>query len=149
MKAAIFRQPHTPLTIEEVPVPSIRAGEVLVRVIACGVCHTDLHYIDHGVSTFQKAPIILGHECSGIVERAGAEVTQWKEGDRVLLPAVVSCGSCRMCRLGRENICERMVMFGNNVNGAYAEFVAAPAKDIFRLPEEIPLVEGCIIADAV
>src|SRR3989304_4916208 len=132
MKAAIFREPQKPLVVEEVPTPSIPADEVLIRVVACGVCHTDLHYIDHGVPTFKKPPMILGHECSGIVEKVGAEVSQWKQGDRVLLPAVVSCGSCRMCRLGRENICERMVMFGNHVDGAYAEFIAAPSKDIFR-----------------
>jgi 6-hydroxycyclohex-1-ene-1-carbonyl-CoA dehydrogenase len=149
MKAAIFQESGKPLTIEDVPVPAIGAEEVLIRVIACGVCHTDLHYIDHGVATFKKPPLILGHECSGIVEKIGDRVSQWKSGDRVLLPAVVSCGSCRTCRLGRENICERMIMFGNHVDGGYAEFVAAPAKDIFRLPEEIPLVEGSIIADAL
>jgi len=149
MKAAIFSEPHQPLTIQEVPEPSIGANEVLVRVIACGVCHTDLHYIDHGVPTFKKPPLILGHECSGLIHKVGAEVSQWKQGDRVLLPAVVTCGTCRMCRLGHENICQRMVMFGNNVDGAYAEFIAAPAKDIFALPEEIPLVDGCIIADAI
>ncbi len=149
MKAAIFRELRKPLVVQDVPVPAIRSEEVLVRVVACGVCHTDLHYIDHGVATFMKPPLILGHECSGIVEKVGADVSQWKQGDRVLLPAVVSCGSCRMCRLGRENICEHMVMFGNHVNGAYAEFVTAPAKDIFRLPPEIPLVEGSIIADAI
>jgi 6-hydroxycyclohex-1-ene-1-carbonyl-CoA dehydrogenase len=132
-----------------VPIPSIGPAEVLVRVIACGVCHTDLHYIDHGVPTFKKPPMILGHECSGIIHDVGADVTNWKAGDRVLLPAVVSCGMCRMCRLGHENICQKMVMFGNNVDGAYAEFIAAPAKDIFALPEEIPLVDGCIIADAI
>lgn len=149
MKAAIFREPNKPLVVEEVPIPAIGPEEVLVRVIACGVCHTDLHYIDHGVATFKKPPIILGHECSGIVDKVGDSVSQWKRGDRVLLPAVVSCGSCRMCRLGRENICERMIMFGNHVDGAYAEFVAAPAKDLFRLPDEIPLAEGSIIADAL
>lgn len=149
MKAAIFREPKKPLSVEEVPIPSIGPEDVLVRVVACGVCHTDLHYIDHGVATFMKPPIILGHECSGIIDKVGDSVSQWKRGDRVLLPAVVSCGSCRMCRLGRENICERMIMFGNHVDGAYAEFVAAPAKDLFRLPDEIPLAEGSIIADAL
>jgi propanol-preferring alcohol dehydrogenase len=149
MKAAIFSNPKEPLTIQEVPVPAIGPTDALIRVIACGVCHTDLHYIDHGVPTFKKPPMILGHECSGVIHAVGSEVTTWKQGDRVLLPAVVSCGTCRMCRLGRENICQRMVMFGNNVDGAYAEFIAAPAKDLFALPEEIPLVDGCIIADAI
>jgi threonine dehydrogenase-like Zn-dependent dehydrogenase len=72
-----------------------------------------------------------------------------KEGDRVLLPAILICGQCAACRIGRENICQHMRMFGNDIDGAYAEYVKAPAKDVFILPEEIPLVEGCIIADAV
>ncbi|RMG45046.1 MAG: alcohol dehydrogenase [Acidobacteria bacterium] len=149
MKAAIFKEPHAPLSVEDVPPPTIQPDEVLVKVAACGVCHTDLHYIDHGVPTFKPPPIILGHECSGVIAEVGAEVEQWRPGDRVLLPAVLSCGSCRMCRLGRENICERMAMFGNHRDGAYAEYVAAPAKDIFRLPENVPLAESSIIADAL
>ena len=149
MKAALFYGPNQPLKIEEVAKPSLQAGEILVRVAACGVCHTDLHYIDHGVPTFKKPPLILGHETSGVVEELGQGVTQFKPGERVLLPAVLSCGSCRFCRTGRENICENMVMFGNNIDGAYAEYVKAPARDAFLLPEEIPLEEGAIIADAI
>jgi alcohol dehydrogenase, propanol-preferring len=149
MKAAIFRGPNRPLSVEEWPTPSPGPGEILVRVAACGVCHTDLHYIDHGVPTFKSPPLILGHEPSGIVAAVGSNSAPWKEGDRVLLPAVYGCGQCRMCRIGRENICDRMVMFGNNVDGAYAEYVLAPAKDALPLPPEIPLVEGAIIADAI
>lgn len=149
MKAAIFRKPNEKLTIEDVNVPQIRRDQVLVRVVACGLCHTDLHYIDHGVKTFKQPPLILGHECSGIVESAGADVKSCKEGDRVLLPAVLSCGVCRMCRLGRENICEQMSMFGNHIDGAFAEYVAAPGKDVFVLPPQLPLAESCIIADAL
>ncbi len=148
MKAAIFHGPHQPLSIEEVPTPQPQAGDVLIKVAGCGVCHTDLHYLDHDVPTFKKPPLILGHECSGTVAALGAEVKQFKEGDRVLLPAVYGCGHCRMCRTGRENICERMVMFGNDVDGAYAEFILAPAKDAIPLPAGVPLVEGAIIADA-
>jgi 6-hydroxycyclohex-1-ene-1-carbonyl-CoA dehydrogenase len=149
MKAALFHQAKDPLRIEHVTTPAPGPGEVLVKVAACGLCHTDLHYIDHGVPTFKKPPLILGHEVSGHIAAVGKGVGNWKEGDRTLLPAVYGCGECAMCRTGRENICERMVMFGNNVDGGYAEFVLAPAKDIFVLPEEIPLVEGSIIADAI
>lgn len=149
MRAAVFHGPGQPLAIEEVPTPNPGPGEILVKVAACGVCHTDLHYIEHGVPTFKKPPLILGHEAAGTVAALGPEVTSFKAGDRVLLPAVVTCGRCPLCRTGRENICGQMVMFGNNVDGAYAEFVLAPAKDAFPLPEEIPLEEGCIIADAV
>ncbi len=148
MKAALFYAAHEPLVIEERPRPEPGPGEVLVRVAACGMCHTDLHYLDHGVPTFKKPPLILGHEISGTIAALGAGTSGWREGDRVLLPAVYGCGHCELCRIGRENICANMVMFGNNVDGGYADFVVAPAKDVFALPEEIPLAEGAIIADA-
>jgi 6-hydroxycyclohex-1-ene-1-carbonyl-CoA dehydrogenase len=149
MKAAVFHGPNQPLVIEDVPTPDPDAGEIRVKVAGCGVCHTDLHYIDHGVPTFKKPPLILGHEPSGIVDAVGEGVANFKEGDRVLLPAVLTCGVCPNCRVGRENICDTMIMFGNNIDGAYAEYVIAPAKDSFHLPEEIPLEEGSIIADAI
>ena len=148
MKAAVFHGPNQPLAIEDMPTPAPQAGEVLVKIAGCGVCHTDMHYIDHGVPTFKKPPLVLGHEASGTVAGLGSGVSQFKPGDRVLLPAVYGCGQCRMCRIGRENVCERMVMFGNNVDGGYAEYMLAPAKDAIPLPGEIPLVEGAIIADA-
>jgi 6-hydroxycyclohex-1-ene-1-carbonyl-CoA dehydrogenase len=148
MKAAVFYAAKEPLRIEEIPTPTPGEGQVLVKVAACGLCHTDLHYIDHGVPTFKKPPLILGHEISGTISELSAGVDRWKIGDRVLLPAVYGCGQCDMCRTGRENVCTQMVMFGNNVDGGYAEFVLAPAKDVISLPEEIPLIEGAIIADA-
>lgn len=149
MKAAVYHGPGRGLSIEERPVPKPGPGEILVRVSACGVCHTDLHYLDHGVKTFREPPLILGHEPSGTVMECGPDPGTLRPGERVLLPAVVTCGRCRLCRLGRENLCEAMRMFGNHVDGAYAEYVLAPEKDVFRLPEEIPLEEGCIIADAL
>lgn len=149
MRAAVFEGPGRPLLVTDVPMPAIRPHDVLVRVTACGICHTDLHYIDHNVPTFKTPPMILGHETAGVVEEVGSDVEGLRAGDRVLLPAVLTCGRCAQCRRGRENICERMVMFGNHVDGAYAEFVAAPAKDVFAVPPEIPLDEAAIIADAV
>jgi 6-hydroxycyclohex-1-ene-1-carbonyl-CoA dehydrogenase len=149
MRAAIFHEPHAPLQVQDWPEPTPDHDEILVRVAACGLCHTDLHYIDHGVPTAKPPPLILGHEATGVVAQVGKRVTQVKVGDRVLLPAVLPCGACDACRTGRENICLRLRMFGNDVDGAYAEYVTAPAKDVFILPDEIPLVEGCIIADAV
>lgn len=149
MRAAVFHGQGKPLEIQETPRPSPGDGEILVKVAACGLCHTDLHYLDHGVPTFKPPPLILGHEASGTVAVLGKGVKNFREGDRVLIPAVLSCGRCFYCRTGRENICETMTMFGNNVDGAYAEYVVAPAKDCFSLPGEIPLEEACIIADAI
>lgn len=148
MRAAILTEPGQPLTVGEVPTPVAGPDEALIRVAACGVCHTDLHYIDHGVPTFKPPPIILGHEISGTVE-AVAEGSGWQAGDRVLLPAVLGCGHCRACRQGRENICDNMRMFGNHMDGGYAEYVVAPAKDLIPLPDELPLAESAIIADAL
>ncbi|MHB1406484.1 MAG: zinc-binding dehydrogenase, partial [Desulfitobacteriaceae bacterium] len=149
MKAAVFYGPNQPLKVEEVPMPEIGAGDILVKVAACGLCHTDLHYIDHGVPTFKKPPLILGHEISGTVAEVASDVTSFKVGDRVLLPAVMSCGVCDNCREGRGNICSSMVMPGNDVDGGYAEYIKAPASNVFHLPDEIPLIEGSIIADAI
>lgn len=148
MKAAVFYAAKEPLRVEEIPTPTPGPGEVLVKVASCGLCHTDLHYIDHGVPTFKKPPLVLGHEVSGTIAGLGEGADDWKEGDRVLLPAVYGCGQCDMCRTGRENICKNMVMFGNNVDGGYAEYILAPAKDVLALPDEVPLVEAAIIADA-
>ncbi len=166
MKAAIFHGSHQPLTIEDAPTPEPKAGELLMKVAGCGVCHTDLHYLDHDVPTLKKPPLVLGHEPSGVVAAIGPiepnslakrppgesrlqTAPTIKEGDRVLLPAVYGCGHCRLCRAGRENICENMTFFGSSVDGAYAEYVVAPAQVAIPLPPEIPLVEGAIIADAI
>ena len=156
MKAAVFHGPERPITIEDLPTPSPGPDAVRVKVAACGVCHTDLHYIDHGTPTFKTPPLVLGHEVSGTIDELGSDVGNGagrgdglQVGDRVLLPAVLPCGHCRMCRLGRENICERSAMLGNTVDGGYAEYIVVPAKDVYPLPEEIPLVEGSIIADAL
>jgi 6-hydroxycyclohex-1-ene-1-carbonyl-CoA dehydrogenase len=149
MKAAVFHGPNQPLKIEEVETPKIGSGEILVKIAACGVCNTDMHYIDHGVPTFKKPPMILGHEPSGIVEEAGADVQNFQVGDRVLIPPVFSCGHCDNCRLGKENICLNMLMLGNHMDGAYAEYTKVPAKDCQHLPEDLPIEESSIIADAI
>jgi 6-hydroxycyclohex-1-ene-1-carbonyl-CoA dehydrogenase len=149
MKAAIFDEAKKPLRMDDVEKPKMGKDDVLVKIAACGVCHTDLHYTDHGVPTYKPAPMILGHEPSGYAVEVGENVKNFKEGDKVLIPAVLTCGVCDFCRTGRENICQNMVMLGNHIDGAYAEYIKVPAKDIFLLPDEIPLEEGSIIADAI
>jgi 6-hydroxycyclohex-1-ene-1-carbonyl-CoA dehydrogenase len=149
MKATVLIEQGKMLQYKDMPTPEPGPGELLIKVAACGVCHTDLHYIEHGVPTFKEPPLILGHETSGTVAELGAAVTGFAIGTRVLVPAVVTCGKCRLCRIGKENICEQMVMFGNHVHGSYAEYMVAPAKDVFVLPDSIPLEEGAVIADAI
>ncbi|TEU05237.1 zinc-binding dehydrogenase [Candidatus Bathyarchaeota archaeon] len=148
MKAAFFYGAGQPLKIEDVPTPEIGPEEALIKIAACGVCHTDLHYLE-GVPTFKKPPLILGHEASGIVTKVGEKVTNVKENDRVLIPPVLTCGSCYNCRIGRENLCRNIVMIGNSIDGAYAEYTKIPAKDLIKLPTEIPLEEASIISDAM
>jgi len=149
MKAAVFYGPETGIKVEDIPIPQVGPEQILVKVAACGACHTDLHYIEHGVPTFKKPPLVLGHEASGIVDEVGVDVENFSTGQRVLIPAVLTCGKCRFCRMGRENICSDMKMLGNHFDGAYAEYVAVPAKDVLTLPESIPLQEASIIADAL
>ncbi|MBI2537749.1 MAG: zinc-binding dehydrogenase [Gemmatimonadetes bacterium] len=149
MRAAVFYGPGRPLEVRDVPTPSPGPGEALVKVAGCGLCHTDLHYLDHGVKTFKPPPLILGHEAAGTVQELGPGVTGGSVGDRVLIPAVLSCGRCRYCRQGRENLCDKMTMLGNNVDGAYAEYVAVPAAELVPVPDGIALEQACVIADAV
>ncbi len=149
MKAAVFHGTGQPLEITEVPDPSPGPGEVLIEIAGCGLCHTDLHYLDHGVKTFKAPPIILGHEPAGTIEDLGEDVADFTVGDRVLIPAVLSCGRCAYCRQGRESLCDRMIMLGNHINGAYAERIALPASDLVAVPDELSLEQVCVVADAV
>lgn len=149
MRAAVFTGPGEPLSLRTVPRPEPQAGEILVKVAACGLCHSDLHYLDHGVPTFKTPPLILGHEISGTIVRAGPGVDEARVGTSVLLAPVTSCGECQMCRGGRENICARQRMLGNSIDGGFAEYVVAPARDAFEVPADVPLEEACVIADAL
>src|SRR3990170_8357727 len=114
MKAAVFYGERGPLKIEDVAVPRPTRGEALVKVAACGVCHTDLHYLDHGVPTFKPPPVVLGHEISGTVVAAGPGADAGIVGKAVLLAPVTTCGSCAACRSGRENVCAAQRMIGNS-----------------------------------
>ena len=152
MKAALFEKVHNPLKlVDEYADPTINSdlGQVIIDIAACGVCHTDLGYSDHGVPTVKSPPLILGHEISGVIRETSSDVSTFKKGDHVLIPAVLSCGYCFACRTGRENICANQIMLGNHVDGGFAQQIKVPAKDVFHLPNSIPLEEGCIISDAV
>lgn len=151
MKAAVFHGAHRPLDVMEVPTPVAGAGEALIQVAGCGLCHTDLHYVDHGVETFKKPPLILGHEVAGTITALGPSTNGGDHavGERVLIPSVLSCGHCDFCRAGRENLCTNLTMLGNNIDGGYAEFVVVPASDLIPVPEGLPLSQACVIADAL
>ncbi len=149
MRAALFLGGGKRLELREIARPEPGPGEILVRVAACGLCHSDLHYMDHGVPTFKAPPLVLGHEVSGTVALAGPGVAPALVGTDVLLAPVTTCGACTACRTGRENVCASQRMIGNNVDGGFAEFVVTSARDAFALPPELPLEGSSVIADAL
>ncbi len=135
MKAAVARAFGQPLTIEELTVPEPGPGEVLVKVVASGVCHTDLHAIDGDWPVKPSLPLIPGHEGVGHVVAVGAGVTDVKEGDAVGVPWLYdACRACEYCETGWETLCERQRNTGYSVNGAYAEYVLASAPFVGHLP---------------
>jgi propanol-preferring alcohol dehydrogenase len=144
MKAIRLVQPGRPLELQEVNVPAVDARDVLVRVKAAGVCHSDAHY-RAGKSVVRPLPLTLGHEVAGVVERAGAEVSSFKAGDRVCLHYLASCGECVYCQRGNEQFCVSGAMMGKYRDGGYAEFIVMPARSVFRLPAEIPFEQGAIM----
>src|SRR5437762_8862138 len=136
MRAMVLHEPKRSLELRDVPKPKPGKGQLLVRVSTCGVCRTDLHIVD-GELPDPKLPLILGHEIVGRVEELGRHVKTFREGDRVGIPWLGwSCGECRFCRSGRENLCDRARLTGYNIDGGYADFVVADARFCFRLPEQ-------------
>ena len=148
MRAVRLHRVGEPLSVDEVPPPPVGPGEVLVDIKASGVCHSDLNYRD-GVGTVGHLPIILGHEIAGVVDQIGEGVEGFEVGDRVLVHYVLSCGGCRYCSLGKENLCERYAMIGKDVDGGFAEYIAVPARNLVKLPEGLPFEQGAILGCAV
>jgi alcohol dehydrogenase, propanol-preferring len=135
MKAAVVRAFGKPLTIEQVPIPIPGPGEVLVKVIATGVCHTDLHAAHGDWPVKPTRPFIPGHEGAGIVAATGPDVTHLKEGDPVGLAWLHdSCGWCDYCRTGWDSLCPAQHNSGYSVNGTFAEYVIGAASYVGRLP---------------
>ncbi len=122
---------------------------MLIRVKACGLCHTDLNYLKGGLVPPKGFPIILGHEVTGIVEELGPEAEGLESGDRVIVAPHVACGDCGFCRRGRENLCDSLSSIGGHRDGGLAEYLTMPARNVFRLPDGMPMEESSIIADAV
>ena len=135
MRAAVARAFGKPLTLEQFTVPEPGPGEVLVKVVASGVCHTDLHAIDGDWPVKPTLPLIPGHEGVGHVAAVGAGVADVKEGDAVGVPWLYdACRACEYCETGWETLCERQRNTGYSVNGAYAEYVLASAPFVGHLP---------------
>jgi len=132
----VFDAPKQSLQLRDVPQPRTDPGQVCLRVSSCAVCRTDLHIVD-GELPDPKLPLIPGHEIVGRVEEIGRDVTQFRKGDRVGIPWLGwTCGECKFCRSGRENLCDRARFTGYNIDGGYAEFVVADARFCFSIPDE-------------
>ncbi len=165
MKAAVFDGTTPHLRIEEIPRPVPRRGEVLVKVRACGVCHTDLHVLKSEVAF--PAPAVLGHEVSGVVEQVGEGVTAFAPGDRVVCSFIMPCGDCRHCLCGNEDLCEKFFAH-NRLNGSLydgetrlhrpdgaplamysmgglAEYCVVPVGSVFRVPDTVALESVSIL----
>ena len=134
MLAMLLDAAKRPLRAADVPVPDPAAGQVLVRVHACGVCRTDLHVVD-GDLTHPKLPLVPGHEIVGTIQALGAGVDQFAIGQRVGVPWLgYTCGRCSYCREGRENLCDAARFTGYDLDGGYAEYTIADARYCFPLP---------------
>ncbi len=141
MRALRLNAVGSPVVLQELATPSPAAGEVLVRVRAAGICHSDAHY-RAGRSASLVAPITLGHEVAGEVAALGAGVTTHAVGDRVCLHYLVTCGRCAHCIAGREQYCETGRMIGHHRDGGHAEYIAVPARNAVLLPAEISFAHG-------
>jgi len=150
MKAIRLTSVGAPLETLDVPVPTPGDDEVLVRVAGCGVCHTDIGFWKDGVPTNHALPLTLGHEISGVVVQAGRAHPELV-GREVIVPAVIPCGTCALCRSGRGNICRAQRMPGNDMDGGFAEFVAVPALGLCVVDarDGYALADLSVVADAV
>src|SRR5437899_481062 len=169
MKAAVLSAIGGPITIEDIPTPSPKAGEVLVRVAACGVCHTDLHVVKGEVQF--PLPCVLGHEISGVVEAVAPDIKTAQPGDAVVCSFIMPCGVCHYCVRGRDDLCEtffamnrlRGTLYDGTSRlrrsdgsalamysmGGLAEYAVVPASDVFPAPANVPLTDACILGCAL
>ncbi len=144
MKAVRLVAPGRPLEMHDVPIPVPGSDEVLVRVHAAGICHSDVHY-RAGVSPAGPLPLTLGHEVAGVVERTGEKVRTLRPGDRVCVHYLATCGTCAWCAGGHEQFCAHGQMLGKHRPGGFAEYTVMPARSLFVLPPEISFAHGAVL----
>lgn len=143
MKAAVVNEFKQKLEVKEVPKPVVQSNQALIRIHACGVCHTDLHAAHGDWPIKPKLPLIPGHEGVGVVEEIGDGVTHLKIGDRVGIPWLYSaCGHCEYCLTGRETLCKDQHNAGYSVDGSYAEYCLAAANYVVKIPDNLSFIEA-------
>ena len=148
MKAYVYRQGGKAWRIEDVPDPVPGPGEVLIKVASAGVCGSDTHYRS-GRIPVKAAPLIPGHEIAGTIARLGEGVEGVSVGDRVCVHYIISCARCRHCDVGNDNRCRSRVSIGTHVDGGFAEYVVAPSRNAFSLPDSVSFEVGSILGCAV
>ena len=144
MKSAVFYGKHD-LRVQDSPIPEVKDNEVLIQVKACGICGTDVHIYegDKGAADVTP-PTILGHEFSGVIAKIGANVKNFKEGDRVCIDPNCYCGNCDYCHNGLAHYCENMIGYGTTVNGGFAEYCVVDERQVYRLGENTTFEQGAM-----
>jgi D-arabinose 1-dehydrogenase-like Zn-dependent alcohol dehydrogenase len=148
MRAERFYADSKTIAVEDIPIPEPGPGEVLVKVAFCGICHSDLSLIN-GTFPPQRPVVTQGHEASGTIAKLGPDVTGWAEGDRVIVAAGRPCTTCPNCRRGDIANCQRIQLMAFAYDGAWAEYTVAQAVGLTRVPDNVPLEQAAILADAV
>jgi L-iditol 2-dehydrogenase len=148
MKALLLSE-YNHLEIADYPMPTPGANEILVRVVTCGICGSDVHGYD-GSSGRRIPPIVMGHEAAGIIASLGSVITNFSLNDRVTFDSTISCGLCEYCRRGQVNLCDRREVLGVSCgdyrrHGAFAEYVTVPAHIVYRLPDTISFAEAALL----
>lgn len=134
MRAMLFEGIGEPLKLVELPIPQPGPGQVLIKIHACGICHTDLHIID-GELGEPKLPLVLGHQIVGTVVQGGKGAKRYQPGERVGVPWLGGTdGTCRYCERGQENLCDHPIYTGYNINGGFAEYTTADERFCFSIP---------------
>jgi len=134
--------------IRDIPFPEVKNKEVLVKIMHCGVCGSDVHYYEEGAigNFILKDPLILGHECAGKIEEIGENVTNLKVGDIVALEPGIPCGKCEFCKTGKYNLCPDIrFMATPPIDGAFREYISYPAEFCFKLPDNLDTIDGAMI----
>lgn len=144
MRAVQLDEIGRPLQGREVPLPRPGPTDVLVRVRAAGICHSDAHY-RAGTSSVAFTPLTLGHEVTGAIEQVGDQVNRFRPGDRVCVHYMATCGECVYCLRGQEQFCKQGQMIGKHRHGGYAEFILVPARSLVPLPAEISFEHGAVM----
>ena len=144
MKAVRLVTPGRPLELHDIPVPAPGPNDVLIRVKAAGICHSDAHY-RAGTGRVSPLPMTLGHEVAGVVESFGPAVKNFHSGERVCVHYLATCGCCHWCGDGHEQFCGTGQMIGKDRAGGFAEFIVMPARSVFKLPDPISFAHGAVL----